>query len=123
MLILLLLLLLLLFSYPMFAVILLLFCAHCLYARALPFTHTLTRSLSDDPGFARPGIGRFVSIVQVFDETVRFASSWSFSLIDSGILIFLVFILFLDSRFISDSIVIPVLCSYDIMRGYLYVLL
>ena len=55
----------------MFAVILLLFCAHCLHARAVLFTHTLTRSLSDDPGFARPDIGRFVSIVQVFDETVR----------------------------------------------------
>ena len=30
--------------------ILLLFCAHCLYARVVLFTHTLTRSLSDDPG-------------------------------------------------------------------------
>ena len=29
------------------------------------YTHTLTRSLSDDPGFARPDIGRYVSIVQV----------------------------------------------------------
>jgi len=84
--------------------------------------HTLTRSLSDDPEFARPGIGRFVSIVQVFDETVRYAKSWSFSLFDSGILIFLIFILFPDSR-ISDSFVIPVLYSYDIMCGCLYVLL
>ena len=37
---------------------LLLFCAHCLHARAVLFTHTLTRSLSDDPEFARPEIGR-----------------------------------------------------------------
>jgi len=67
---------------------LLLFCAHCLYARAVLFTHTLTRSLSDDPEFACPDIGRFVSIVQVFDETVRFARSWTLSF-DSGILSFL----------------------------------
>jgi len=53
--------------------ILLLFCAHCLYAWALLFTHTLTRLLSDDPGFARLDIRRFVSIVQVFDKTVCFA--------------------------------------------------
>ena len=51
--------------------------------------HTLTSSLSNDPGFARPDIGRFVSIVQVFVETVCFAKSWSFSLFDSGILSFL----------------------------------
>ena len=44
--------------------IFLLFCAHCLYARAVLFTHTLTRSLSDDPGFTRPDIGRFVSIAR-----------------------------------------------------------
>ena len=43
---------------------------------SFPFTHTLTRSLSDDPGFAHPDIGRFGSIVQVFDETVRLARSW-----------------------------------------------
>ena len=77
-----------LFTYHVFAVILLLFCAHCLYARAVLFTHTLTRSLSDDPGFARPDSGRFVSIVQVFDETVRFARSWTLSLL---ILVFLHF--------------------------------
>jgi len=87
--------------------ILLLFCAHCLHARTLPFTHTITRSLFDDPGFVRPDIGRFVSIVQVFVGIVRFAKSWSFSLFDSGILIFLTFILFLDSHYIR-SVVIPV---------------
>ena len=32
---------------------------HTVYMHELfPFTHTLTRSLSDDPGFARPDIGR-----------------------------------------------------------------
>jgi len=82
---------------------LLLFCAHCLHARVLPFTHTLTRSLSDDPGFARLNIGRFVPIVQVYDETVRFVKSWSFSLFYSGTLIFLAFILFPDSCFIRSS--------------------
>ena len=44
--------------------ILLLFCAHCLHTRVLPFTHTLSRSLSNDPEFARPDIGRFVSLVR-----------------------------------------------------------
>ena len=53
--------------------------------------HTHSLVASDDPGFALPDIGCFVSTVQVFDENVRFASSWSFSLIDSGILIFLTF--------------------------------
>jgi len=101
-------------------IILLLFCAHCLHARALLFTHTLTRSLSDDPGFARPDIGCFVSIVQVFVEIVRFAKSWSFSLFDSGILIFLFFILFPDSRYIRFSCYSS-LYLYDIMRGCLYV--
>ena len=53
---------------------------HCLSARAVPFTHTLTRSRSDDPGFARPDIGRFVPVVQVFDETVRLARNQTLSL-------------------------------------------
>jgi len=101
---------------------LLLFCAHCLYARALPFTHTLTRSNSDDPGFVRPDIRRFVSIVQVFVETVHFAKSWSFSLFDSGILIFLAFILFPDSRYIRFCCYSS-LYLYDIMCGCLYVIL
>ena len=101
---------------------LLLFCAHCLYARAFSFTHTLTRSLSDDPEFVRPDIGRFVSIVQVFVETVRFAKSWSFSLFDSDILIFLAFILFSDSPYIRFNCH-SCLHLYDIMRGCLYVIL
>ena len=109
-----------LFSYPMFAVILLLFCAHCLYARAVLFTDTLTRSLSDDPGFARPNIGRFVAIVQVFDETVRFARSWTLSLL---ILVFLplfipLYILFLIHAYQIQSLFQCFL--YDIMRGCLY---
>ena len=60
-----------LFSFLYLQLFLLFIYAHCLYARALLFIHTLTRSLSDAPRFARPDIGRFVSIVQVFDETVR----------------------------------------------------
>ena len=70
--------------------ILLLFCAHCLYARAFPFTHTHTHQVA----FWRPWIctSRYwtlFSIVQVFFENVRFAKSGSFSLFDSGILSFL----------------------------------
>ena len=87
-----------------------------------PYTHTLTRSLSDDPRFARSDIGRFVSIVQVFDETVRFVRSWSFSYLIPVFLSFLpsYYFLVLD---ISDSVVISVLYLYDIMRGHLYVIL
>ena len=81
-------------------------------------THTLTRSLSDDPRFVRLDIGRFVSMVQVFDETVRFgragASPYSIP----------VFLSFLSSYYflilvISDSFVILFLYSYDIMHGML----
>ena len=74
------------------------------------FTHTLTRSLSDDSEFVRPDIGRFVSIIQVFDETVFFAKSWSFSLFDSSILILSYFpVIFLFSIYVLDSVFIPVL--------------
>ena len=97
------------------------------FARAVSPLHTHSlRSRSDDPGFARPAIGRLVSFVQVFVEAVCFANSWSFFLFYSGTLIFLAFILLPDSCHIS-SVLIPVtiltLDSYDIMRGWLYVLL
>jgi len=42
-------------------------------------------------------------IVQLFVETVRFARSWSFSQFNSGILIFLTFLLFPDFRYIRFS--------------------
>ena len=87
--------------------ILLLSCAHCLYARAFPFTHTLTRSLSDDPRFARPDIGRFVSKCRC---TMRLYASRR-----AGASPYLipVFLSFLPSYYflilvISDSVVIPV---------------
>ena len=77
-----------LFSYLMTIVYIAIILCTLLYARVLLFTHTLTRSFSDDLEFARPDIGRFVSIVQVFDETVHFARSWTLSLL---ILVFLHF--------------------------------
>ena len=92
-------------------------CTSC----SLLHTHS-PRSLSDDPGFARPDIGQFVSNVQVFVEAVRFANSWSFFLFYSGTFIFLAFVLFPDSCYVS-SVVIPVSISYDIMRGCLYMAL
>ena len=101
---------------------LLLFCAHCLYKRALPFTHTLTRSLSDDPGFARPDIGRFVFIVRCSMRPYASRGPGASSYL---ILVFLYFLcscyfLILD---ISVLVVILILNSYDIMRGCLYVIL
>jgi len=103
-------------------IILLLFCAHCLYARALPFTHILIRSLSDDPEFARPDIGCLFLLCRcsMRPYTLRRAGASSYSIP--------VFLSFLPSYYflilvISDSVVIPVLHLYDIMRGCLYMIL
>jgi len=111
-----------LFSYLMTAIYHVIILCTLFICTSFPLYTTLTGSLSDDPGFARPDIGRFVSIVQVFVETVRFAKSWSFSLFDSSILILLAFILFPNSRYIRFSCYSS-LYLYDIMRGYLYVIL
>ena len=101
--------------------ILLLFCAHCLYAQAVLFTHTLTRSLSDDPGFARPDIGRFVSIVRYSMRPYILWGAWVSLWFGHSHLSYLpIIFLILD---ISVLVVIPVLDSYDIMRGCLYVTL
>ena len=70
-----------LFSYPMFAVILLLFCAHYLYARAVLFTHTHSLGRLWRPWIACPGYWISSYIVQVFVELVRFVGSWTFSLL------------------------------------------
>jgi len=111
-----------LFSYLLSVVYLVIILCTLFICTSSPlYTHTLTRSLSNDPEFARPDIGCFVSIVQVFEETVRFAKSWNFSLFDSSILIFLVFILFPNSRYIrficySSSLFI----WYHAWNAYMY---
>ena len=62
-----------LLSYMLSAVILDIALCTCSYARAIFPLHTHSLwSLSDDPRFARPDIGRLVPIVQVFVEAVRF---------------------------------------------------
>jgi len=112
-----------LFSYLMTAVYLVIILCTLFICTSFPlYTHTLTRSLSNDPGFARPDIGRFVSVVQMFVETVCFTKSWSFSLFDSSILILLTFLLFPDSRYIRFSCYSS-LYLYNIMRGCSYVIL
>jgi len=102
--------------------VLLLFCAHCLYARALPFTHSLTRLLSTTLN----------SYVQILDALFLLFRCWmrSYILREAGASPYLILVcsslfsfcyfLILD---ISDSFVIPVLDSYDIMCGCLYVIL
>ena len=77
------------------AVVLIIIYAHCSSARAFPFTHTLTRSRSDDPGFARPDIGRFVSVVQMFFALIYNARSLSPSLflVSSSLLYFCHFLI------------------------------
>ena len=69
---------------------------HTVYLHELFPLHTLTRSRSDDPRFARPDIGRFVYVVQVFDETIHIARRLSLPLI-------LVFSSFLYSCYFHDS--------------------
>ena len=54
------------FSYLISAVYLvIILCILFICTGTSPF-HTLTGSLSDDPGFVRPDIGRFVAIIQLF---------------------------------------------------------
>ena len=112
-----------LFSYLMFVVYLVIIMCTLFICTSSPFythTHSLGRFLTT--------LDLHVQILdacfycQVFDETVRFVKSWSFSLFDSGILIFLAFILFSDSRYIRFSCYSS-LYLYDIMRGGLYVIL
>jgi len=69
------------------------------------FSDKLTGSLSNDPGFVRPDIGRFLllfgcSLRMYAREELEFLS------FGYGILISLVFLLFSDSRYISDSVFI-----------------
>ena len=82
---------------------------HCLYARAL-FLY-LTHSLGHFwwPWICTSRYWIFYALAQVFVELVHFARSWSFSLSSFGILISPIFLLFFDSRYISDSVFIPVL--------------
>ena len=53
---------------------------------------------------------------QVFDETVLFARSLKFPSVVFGILISFIFLLFSDSRYISESVFIPILYLFDIMH-------
>ena len=96
-----------LFSYFISAVYLVIILCTLFICTSSPLYTTLTRSFSDDARFARPDIGRFVSIVQVYDETVRFA--------DAGASPYSipVFLSFLPSYYfliivISDSVIFPV---------------
>jgi len=91
-----------LFSFLYLQLFLLLLYAHCLYAELFPLhTHSPGRFLTTLDLHVQ--ILELVSIVQVYDETVRFAKSWSFSLFYSGTLIFLAFVLFPNSCYIRSS--------------------
>ena len=82
-----------LFSFLYLQLFLLLLYAHCLYAELFPLhTHSPGRFLTTLDLHVQ--ILELVSIVQVYDETVRFVKSWSFSLFYSGTLIFLASVLF-----------------------------
>ena len=95
------------------------YCTHCLYARVLSFSYTLIRSLLTTLDLHVHILDMLYFSDQVFDELVHGVSPYL-------ILVFLppfysCFCIFLDSC-ISDS-VIPVLYLYNIMHGYLYVIL
>ena len=82
-----------LFSYLMFAVYLvILLCTLFICTSSPLYTHTLTRSLSDDPGFARPDIGRLILLFRCSLSSYALRGVWSLSLPDTGILIPLAFL-------------------------------
>ena len=85
-------------------------------------THILTGSLSYDPGFVRLDIGRFLILFRCLMRP--------YALRGAGVSLYLipVFLSFLPLCYflildISDSVVIPVLYLYNIMRECLYVIL
>ena len=114
-----------LFSYLLSAVyLIIILCTLSACTSSSLYTHTLTRSLSDDPGFVRSDIGCIHFIFQVFDELVASRGVWSFPLL---ILVFLssfhsCFCTFLDFC-ILDLVFTLILYLYDIMRICLYVIL
>jgi len=92
-----------LFSYLMSAVILVIILCTLFICTSSPlYTHT------HQVAFWRPWIctSRYWTLYfycQVFDETIHIVRSLSLSLSDSGILIFLIFLLFHYSRYIRSS--------------------
>jgi len=83
------------------------------------FIYILTRSVSDDSGFAHPNIRCFIILIRC---SMR-PRSWSFSLSYSGILIY-----FYSCCYLFDSLYIRLSChsisySYVIMCGQLHVIL
>ena len=83
-------------------------------------SYTLTGSLSDDPRFARSDIRCFVSIVQVFIETVCFARSWTLPIRFWYSFLSLFLLLFCDSC-ISHLASLLFLISFEIMcSNYIY---
>ena len=104
-----------LFSSLISAVILLLF-VHIVYARVLLFIHTLTRSLSDDPGFARPDIGRLFLLCRCSMRLYACEELDSLPFILVCLPLFIpVFMLFLIHAYQIQSLLQCFL--YDIMRG------
>ena len=89
-------------------------CALFICTNSPLYTHTLIRSLSDDPGFARLDIGRFVSNMQVFDETVLLARNWTLSLLILVFFPFFIPAISFDSC-ISHLASILFLTSFEIM--------
>ena len=116
---------LLLFSYLLFLVLnLLLFCTHCLYARALHFFLHTHQVSSDGPEFVRPNTGCFMLLIRcsmrldmLQGAGVSFYLFWYyfflFILVDS--VVFLILYLL--------SVVILFLYSGDIMCGRSYIVL
>jgi len=112
-----------LFSYLLSALYLvIILCILFICTSDVLYTHTLNGSLSDDSEFVRPDIGCFLIL---FRCSLRWYASQGVGVSPYLIMVFLSFLpscyfLILD---ISDSVVILVLHLYDIIHGWLYVIL
>jgi len=87
-----------------------------------PFFYTLIGSLSDDPRFARPDIGCFISLIRC---SLRLYASQGPRVSFNSILVFLLLLYsycFLILP-VSLSVIISSLCLFIIMYGCLYVIL
>jgi len=88
-------------------------CIHTDYMHEhLPLFYALIGSLTDKPRFSHPHC-MFYFIVQVLDETIHVARSWSLSLLDYWSSYSLLFILFLHSLYITCS------CQFFLMDTYM----
>ena len=93
---------------------------HIVYMHELSLTQTPTRSISDDPGFARPDIGRLFLLCRCSVRLYALRGTWVLSLLFWYSCIFLFLLLFFDSGILPLAS-ISFLTSFEIMCSlYMY---